>query len=39
MSLRWTCDHCGRTGAVPPGELPEQVLCPDCGEPVTGDPA
>ena len=34
---RWTCDHCGATGEVPPGETSDQVLCSVCGEPVLPD--
>jgi hypothetical protein len=34
---RWTCDHCGATGAVPEGETADMVLCDTCGEPVTPD--
>ncbi len=34
----WTCDHCGETGQIPPGELVESVQCSTCGEPVLPDP-
>jgi hypothetical protein len=30
----WTCDHCGATGEVSPGETSDDVLCEVCGEPV-----
>ncbi|HET7068023.1 MAG TPA: MOSC N-terminal beta barrel domain-containing protein [Nocardioides sp.] len=34
---RWTCDRCGATGEVPPGESADTVLCDTCGEPVLGE--
>jgi len=32
---RWICDFCGQAGQTPPGMTADEVLCPDCGEPVT----
>jgi DNA-directed RNA polymerase subunit RPC12/RpoP len=32
---QWVCDFCGQTGVTDDGETTDQVLCPDCGEPVT----
>ena len=34
---RWTCDRCGATGEVPPGESADTVLCDTCGVPVLGE--
>ena len=34
----WTCDYCGETGQVPPGQTSDNVQCPTCGEPVLPDP-
>lgn len=31
---KWLCDCCGQTGMTSAGETTDQVLCPDCGEPV-----
>jgi predicted RNA-binding Zn-ribbon protein involved in translation (DUF1610 family) len=28
----WDCPFCGSTGSYRPGEHPDGVQCPDCGE-------
>lgn len=37
LMAAWTCDTCGSTGQVPPGQTSDDVLCDTCGEPVLPD--